>query len=108
MKHSLPISSVAASILFAAISGCAGQRACSGAGCTSDDNTTAAVDAAIVTNTDLGPPGGIEVSTYDHVVYLTGVVDSEYQKEVAESVAESVAAESDGGSKVVSSISLSN
>jgi osmotically-inducible protein OsmY len=91
-------------ILAAAIAGCASYNTCPGAGCTSDANTTEAVDAAIVAETDLGPPNQVEVSTYNHVVYLTGIVDSEYQREIAETIA----AQRGGGAKVVNTIGLSN
>ena len=104
MKYTLSIYSVGALILAGAIGGCAGNRACPGSGCTADDDTTAAVDAALVSNADLGPPNQIQVVTYHHVVYLSGVVESEYQKEVAESVA----VQTGGDAEVVSSIAPSN
>jgi osmotically-inducible protein OsmY len=104
MKHTLSIYSVGTFLLGAAITGCASYNACPGSTCTSDVKTTEAVDAAIIADTDLGPPNQIEVSTYNHVVYLTGIVDSEYQREVAEAIA----AQRGGGAKVVNSIGLSN
>jgi osmotically-inducible protein OsmY len=42
------------------------------------------------------------VQTLDHVVYLTGLVDTDLERQIAESVA----LEADGVSKVVNSIGL--
>lgn len=104
MKRIRSIYSVGTFILVTAITGCASYRACPGPGCTSDVDTTAAVNAAIASHADLGPPSQIQVSTFNHVVYLTGLVDTGYQREVAERLA----ARSDGGAEVVNSIEVSN
>jgi osmotically-inducible protein OsmY len=104
MKCARSIYSMATLMLVVASTGCASYRACPGSECTADDDTTAAVDAAIVQNTDLGPPSQIEVSTFNHVVYLDGIVDTEYQR----SEAEAIAGRSDHGAKIVNSIALSN
>ena len=61
------------------------------------------VNAAISRHPDLGAPSEIRVSTIDHIVYLTGIVDTGYQR----SVAESLAANTKGVSKLVNSIGLS-
>jgi len=103
MKHTRSIVAAAIFILVAATNGCATQQACPASGCRSDDATTAAVDAAISAHPDLGAPGQVRVATVSHVVYLTGLVDSGYQR----SVAESVAAHTDGVTKVVNSIGVS-
>jgi osmotically-inducible protein OsmY len=102
MKHIRSIYSVGTVLLLAALSGCASQKACSGTGCTPDEKTTAAVTAAISAHPDLGPPSQIEVSTINHVVYLTGIVDTGYQR----STAERLAARTDGVAKVVDTIGL--
>ena len=104
MKGTRSIYTVGMFILVAAMTGCATQKACSGSGCSSDDETTAAINSAIARHADLGPPSQIQVSTIDHVVYLSGSVDSRYQR----SVAGSLAARTAGVSKVVNTIDTSN
>jgi len=104
MKCARSIYSVGTLMLVVAIAGCASYRACPRSGCTADDDTTAAVDAAIVQNTDLGPPNEIEVSTFNHMVYLNGVVDTEFQRNEAGAIAR----QNGGGAKIINSISLSN
>ena len=103
MKRMRSIYSVGTLILLAAATACTTQKECSGTGCTPDEATTAAVNAAIAAHADLGPPGQIQVSTIDHVVYLTGIVDSGYER----SIAESLAARTNGVTRVVDSIGLS-
>jgi osmotically-inducible protein OsmY len=103
MNRTRSIFSVGVLILVAALSGCATSKVCPGSGCTSDEDTTAAVNTAISAHPDLGPPNEIQVSTIHHVVYLTGIVDTGYQR----SIAGSIAASGDGVTKVVNSISLS-
>jgi osmotically-inducible protein OsmY len=101
MKRTRSIYSVGAFILVAAMTGCATHKACPGSGCTADDETTAAVSAAISAHADLGPQ--IQVSTIHHVVYLTGIVHTGYER----SIAGTIAANTDGVTKVVNSIGLS-
>jgi osmotically-inducible protein OsmY len=101
MKGTRSIYSVGTFILVAAMSGCATHNACPGSGCTADDKTTAAVNAVISEHPDLGPQ--IQVSTIHQVVYLTGIVDTGYER----STAGTLAANTDGVKKVVNSISLS-
>lgn len=90
-------------VLIVATVGCATQQVCSGSGCTPDEATTAAVNAAISAHPDLGGAGQIQASTMNHVVYLTGIVSSGYQR----SIAGSVAAQTDGVTMMVNSISMS-
>ena len=101
MKRTRSIYPVGTFILVAAMAGCATQKPCPGTGCTADDQTTAAVSAAISAHADLGPE--IQVSTIHHVVYLTGIVDTGYER----STAGTLAANTVGVKKVVNSISLS-
>lgn len=104
MKPLQSICSIGTFMLLAAMSGCAAQNACSGSGCTSDEKTADAVDAALSAHPDLGPPGQIQVSSADHVVYLTGTEDTPFQV----STAEGIAAKTDGVSEVVDDISVTN
>lgn len=104
MKPLQSIYSIGTFVLFAAMSGCTSQNACSGSGCASDEKTAEAVDAALSAHPDLGPPGQIRVSSEDHVVYLTGTEDTPLQV----STAEGIAAKTDGVSEVVDEVSVSN
>jgi len=51
----------------------------------------------------LQPPNLIQVQTLDHVVYLSGLVDTDFQQQMAQSVA----LQAPGVSRVVNSIGLS-
>ena len=104
MKPLQSIYSIGPFILVAAMSGCAVQQACSDSSCTSDQKTAEAVDAALSAHPDLGPPGQIRVSAEDHVVYLTGIEDTQFQV----STAEGIAAKTDGVSEVVDEVSVTN
>jgi osmotically-inducible protein OsmY len=82
-----PIYAIAmASILTAALSGCADFRA-GGTQSAGDANITADVKERLNQMADLGPPGSIEVQTVDHVVYLNGLVDVGLEKRNAASIA---------------------
>ena len=75
-----------ASILTAALSGCADFRS-EASPSTADADITGNVRARLNQMADLGPPGSIEVQTVDHVVYLNGLVDVGLEKRNAESIA---------------------
>jgi osmotically-inducible protein OsmY len=51
----------------------------------------------------LEPPNLLTVRTLDHVVYLSGVVDTDFERQMAESVA----LEAKGVARVVNSIGVS-
>jgi osmotically-inducible protein OsmY len=68
-----------------------------------DESITAAVQSAIANHRDLGSPNQIDVATRDHVVYLSGIVDSGLVRDNAKDVARQV----DGVTRVVSNISVS-
>lgn len=103
MRSARSIATAGMFIRVGAVSGCATRTASSGSGYGADDKTTAAVDAAISAHSDIGPAGQVRVSTINHVVYLTGMVNSGYQR----SVAESLAAQTEGVAQVVNSIGVS-
>jgi osmotically-inducible protein OsmY len=86
-----------------ALLGCASQQPCGGTSCSADAKTTAAVTSRLKSHSELGAPGQIQVETIDHVVYLTGIVDTGFQEETAESLA----AGTPGVAKVVSTIGVS-
>ena len=84
-----------ATILIGTLPACAVYRKCGFAGC--------AGDAQIRRHPVLEPPNLLHVQTLDHVVYLTGQVDTELERSLAESVARDVV----GVTRVVNSINFS-
>jgi osmotically-inducible protein OsmY len=87
----------------AALAACAVYQKCGLSGCPGDDAITAEVHALFVKHPELEPPNLLEVQTLDHVVYLTGIVDTDLQRQVAESVAR----QAPGVKNVINSIGLS-
>jgi osmotically-inducible protein OsmY len=90
-------------VLAGALPGCATFRKCGFAGCPGDAEITAQVRTLFDQHPALEPPNLVEVQTLDHVVYLSGVVDTDLERQMAESVAH----EAKGVKKVVDSIGLS-
>jgi osmotically-inducible protein OsmY len=100
-----PIYTIAlASMLAAALSGCADFRLGGSQIDTADANITADVEARLNQMTDLGPPGAIAVQTVNHVVYLNGIVDVGFEKRSAEAAAR----EASGVTNVVNNIAVSH
>jgi osmotically-inducible protein OsmY len=89
-------------VLAAALPGCAVYEKCGLHGCPGDADTTARVNALFDQHPVLEPPNLLHVQTLDHVVYLTGLLDTDLERQIAESVA----LEADGVTKVVNSIGL--
>ena len=87
-------------ILFGTLGGCAAYQKCGFGGCPGDKELTAAVESAFKDHAELQPPNLIKIQTVDHTVYLYGLVDTDYQRQIAESVALQVP----GVNKVVNSI----
>jgi osmotically-inducible protein OsmY len=105
MTAQKPIYTVAlASILTAALSGCADFRPSETQSRTADANITADVEAQLNQLPNLGPPGSIAVQTVGHVVYLNGTVDGGLQKRIAGSVA----IQASGVTNVVNNIAVSH
>ena len=90
-------------VLTGALPGCATFRKCGFAGCPGDAEITAQVRALFDQHPALEPPNQLEVQTLDHIVYLSGVVDTDLERQMAESVAH----QAKGAAKVVNSIGLS-
>jgi osmotically-inducible protein OsmY len=90
-------------VLTGALSGCAVYGKCGFAGCPGDAKITAEVRALFNQYPVLEPPNLINVQTLDHVVYLYGLVDTDLESEIAESVAR----QAPGVAKVVNSIGIS-
>jgi osmotically-inducible protein OsmY len=90
-------------ILSGALSACAVYRKCGLVGCPGDAQITAAVLAQFREHPALEPPNLLHVQTLDHVVYLSGQVDTEVERSMAQSLALDVA----GVTRVVNSINFS-
>jgi len=90
-------------VLTGTLPGCAAYKKCGFGGCPGDAEITAQVRALFDQHPALKPPNLLEVQTLDHVVYLNGVVDTDLERQMAESVAH----EARGVTKVVNSIGLS-
>ena len=83
--------------------GCAVYRKCGFGGCSGDAKITAEVTELFRRYPELEPPNLIYVQTLDRVVYLTGQVNTETERDLAKSVAWEAA----GVRQVVDSINLS-
>jgi hypothetical protein len=79
-------------------------KKCGFAGCPGDATITADVRALFDRHPALQPPNLLNVQTLDHVVYLSGVVDTDLERQMAQSVA----LEAPGVVRVVNSIGVSN
>jgi osmotically-inducible protein OsmY len=90
-------------VLAGVLPGCAAYKKCGFGGCPGDAEIAAEVRALFDQHPVLEPPNLLEVRTLDHVVYLNGVVDTDTQRLMAESVAR----QAKGVTKVVNSIGLS-
>jgi osmotically-inducible protein OsmY len=94
---------VLAVLLTDTLSACAVYAKCGFTGCPGDASITANVQAQFRQHPALEPPNLLHVQTLDHVVYLTGQVDTELERSMAESLARNVA----GVRRVVNSINFS-
>jgi osmotically-inducible protein OsmY len=79
-------------------------RKCGWSGCPGDAQISAAVRAEISAHPALRPPDDVGVQTLDRVVYLTGLVDTDPEKDIAEMAARRVP----GVARVVNSIGVRN
>jgi len=86
-----------------ALPGCAAFTKCGFGGCPGDAEITAQVRALFDQHPVLEAPNLLQVQTLDHVVYLDGVVDTDLERQIAESVAR----EARGVARIVNSIGLS-
>jgi len=96
-------SAVIGAVLIGSTSGCAvsGGRGLSGS--PGDDGISAHVRAQLSQYPSLRSSDSLRVQTYGRVVYLTGQVDTDEQRDLAESVTSEVA----GVARVVDTISIS-
>jgi osmotically-inducible protein OsmY len=80
-------SAVLALSLSSGLYGCATSGRCPPEGCIADATITNNVRDLLDRHPEFGPPGSIEVQTFDRVVYLNGLVDAGLDRHLAESVA---------------------
>jgi osmotically-inducible protein OsmY len=90
-------------LLAMPLAGCVSSSPCVSAECQADAKITAGVKEKLKEHRELGPPNMVYVQTRGGVVYLTGQVTTDLQREAAESVAGQVP----GVLNVVNNISLS-
>jgi osmotically-inducible protein OsmY len=91
-------------LLLACLPGCATYRDCGLRGCRGDAAITARVAAQLQHYPALQAPNSVRVQTLDHVVYLYGLVDTDLERELADSVATDAA----HGARIVDSIAVNN
>ena len=72
--------------LAAALSGCAVFEKCSPENCATDAKITADVGDMLGQHAEFGPPGTIQVQTINGVVYLNGLVNSDMERQNAETL----------------------
>jgi osmotically-inducible protein OsmY len=92
-------------ILAGTLPGCAGYsayRKCGSGGCPGDARITAEVRALLNQHPALRPPNQVYAQTLDGVVYLTGQVATDLQRDTAESATH----EATGVSRVINTIAL--
>jgi osmotically-inducible protein OsmY len=90
-------------VALSALVGCATFRKCGFDECPGDADITTAVEARLSQHPVLEAPNLLRVQTHDHIVYLYGLVDTALEREMAESVA----LDTPGVTKVVNSIGIS-
>lgn len=97
------LSFFAALLLNGGLAGCASYEKCGFGGCPGDARLAASVGSAFEQHPELQPPNLIQIQAVNGVVYLYGLVDTAYQRQMAEMVAQ----HAPGVTKVVNSIGLS-
>jgi|SRR5208337_3317106 len=90
-------------LVMGSLPGCAGFAKCGFHGCPGDAEITAKVQALFDRQPALQAPNQVEVQTVDHVVYLSGLVDTPFERRLAEELAQEAS-----GSRVVNTIGVSN
>jgi osmotically-inducible protein OsmY len=103
-KRPQSLALICALLLASALQGCATHAGCGPGGCAGDAKITARVQALLNQYPALQAPNLVYVQTVDHVVYLTGLVDTPYELRLAESVAR----QATGVRRVVNTIGVNN
>jgi osmotically-inducible protein OsmY len=104
MRRYRPPAPLTALILPAVLAGCAVSALCGYRECPEDAAITAEVWALLDHYPELRPPNQLHVQTHEHLVMLSGMVNSEYERRLAESVAH----EAKGVTRVVSYVGVNN
>ena len=91
-------------LLAVGFQGCAGFGKCDPENCTGDAKITADVRALFTQHSEFGAPGALRVQTINGVVYLNGLVDTDFERRSAESLVMRVANVKD----VVNSLDVRN
>jgi osmotically-inducible protein OsmY len=86
------------------LAGCATFNKCGLRGCPGDADITARVEAKLQQYPALEAPNSVRARALDHVLYLYGLVDTDLERQLAESVA----IEAAGGARVVDSVAVNN
>jgi osmotically-inducible protein OsmY len=86
-----------------ALQGCLSSPQCTSQECRNDAKITADIQAKLKEHRELGGPNSVYVQTRGGVVYLTGQVATDLQRQTAESVVREVP----GVGEVVNSIAIS-
>ena len=93
-------------VLASALPGCAsyqGSEKCAESGCLSDAQITSEVRARFAQERELDGPDRLDVNTINHVVYLSGIVETGLHRDIAASIAQ----DANGVTRVVNNISIS-
>jgi osmotically-inducible protein OsmY len=89
-------------VLCGALVGCAVTQECKVDSCADDSRITSTIQSLFDQRSEFKPPNFVYVKTVNHVVYLTGQVNTDLVRENAESIVRDAA----DGSRVVNSIAL--
>jgi osmotically-inducible protein OsmY len=103
MRNGNPLLLAVFLLLAAALAGCVSSSQCTSAECQADARINSDVKSGMKEHRELGPPNTVYVQTRGGVVYLSGQVATDLQRDTAESVADQVP----GVVRVVNSIALS-
>jgi osmotically-inducible protein OsmY len=103
MSRSKPMYALTSAFILAGVlAGCADLGQSGSQSRTADAQITSDVQTRLNKIPDLGPPGSVRVQTFDHVVYLNGLVDVGLEK----GLAESATTQAPGVTQVVDSIAV--
>ena len=89
-------------LLCGALLGCAVTQECKVDSCAQDAQITASIQSLFDQRSEFKPPNYVYVKTLNHVVYLTGQVNTDLVRENAESIVR----DATDGTRVVNSIAL--
>jgi osmotically-inducible protein OsmY len=102
MRPALRLLLMCSVLVLAGCSAYRDLRDCGWRGCPGDQQITTEVQQLINQHTELLPPNHVYVQTLKHVVYLTGSVATDLQRQIAQSIAANVK----GVHRVVNTIAL--